>query len=65
MKPIEIKYGDVRAEIMPTSDGSKLWRVEIWSDTIGRAGSHTQAYGGPERCLRFAMDWAEATRETK
>jgi len=61
--PIEIKMGDVRAEITPINDNRGLWRVEIWSDAIGREGSHTQAYGSPERCLRFVLNWAEATSD--
>ena len=63
MQPIEIKMGDVRAEVTPINDNRCLWRVEIWSDTIGREGSHTQAYGSPERCLRFVLNWAEATSD--
>ena len=63
MQPIEIKMDDVRAVIAPINDNRGLWRVEIWSETIGRAGSHLQSYGTPERCLRFAMDWAEATAD--
>jgi hypothetical protein len=63
MQPIEIKMGDVRAVMTPLNDRRGLWQIEIWRESIGRAGSSTQAYGSPERCLRFAMDWAEATAD--
>jgi hypothetical protein len=60
MQTIEIKMGDVRAEITPLHP---MYQVEVWRESLGRENSITRGYGTQTGCFLWVLKWAESTSD--